>query len=56
MIHKGNNAEVDIIDPLFPRLPIYQSFYDKEATQLVKDMFNEDFEAYHYLKMDIFII
>ena len=33
--------------------PTYQSFYDTEAIQLVTDIFNEDFEAYHYLKMDI---
>lgn len=53
MIHKGNYAEADITDPSFPRLPTYQSFYDTEAIQLVTDIFNEDFEAYHYLKMDI---
>ncbi|MFE7738092.1 RNA methyltransferase, partial [Bacillus cereus] len=53
MIHKGNYAEADITDPSFPRLPTYQSFYDTEAIKLVTDIFNEDFEAYHYLKMDI---
>ncbi|MEC2467873.1 RNA methyltransferase, partial [Bacillus cereus] len=53
MINKGNYAEAEITDPLFPRLPTNQSFYDTEAIQLVTDIFNEDFESYHYLKMDI---
>lgn len=37
----------------FSRLPTFQRFYDTEAIQLVTNIFNEDFEAYHYFKMDI---
>ena len=47
-IFKGNYADADITNPLFPRLPTYDSFYDVEATQLVKEIFNKDFNTYKY--------
>ncbi|HHL0974578.1 TPA: RNA methyltransferase, partial [Bacillus cereus] len=47
-IFKGNFADADITDPLFPRLPTYDSFYDYETIQLVQDIFNKDFTTYKY--------
>ncbi|ARW58527.1 beta-galactosidase [Bacillus phage Carmel_SA] len=47
-IFKGNFADADITDPLFPRLPTYDSFYDLETIQLVQDIFNKDFITYKY--------
>ncbi|CAM4375867.1 sulfotransferase family 2 domain-containing protein [Bacillus albus] len=47
-IFRGNFADADITDPLFPRLPTYDSFYDHEAIQLVQDIFNKDFSTYNY--------
>lgn len=47
-IFKGNFADADITDPLFPRLPTYDSFYDCETIQLVQDIFNKDFTTYKY--------
>ncbi|MBJ7946276.1 MULTISPECIES: sulfotransferase family 2 domain-containing protein [Bacillus cereus group] len=46
--YKGNYADGDITDPLFPRHPTYDSFYDEETIQLVKDIFKEDFTTYKY--------
>ncbi|MBG0968033.1 sulfotransferase family 2 domain-containing protein [Bacillus sp. SRB3LM] len=48
MSHKGNYADVDITDPLFPRLPTYKSFYDNECLQLVHCIFHQDFKMYKY--------
>lgn len=47
-IFKGDYADADITDPLFPRLPTYDSFYDNETIQLVEDIFNKDFTTYRY--------
>ncbi|KMP40726.1 sulfotransferase family 2 domain-containing protein [Bacillus cereus] len=47
-IFKGNYADADITDPLFPRLPTYESFYDSETIQLVEDIFKKDFTVYKY--------
>ncbi|PEM58204.1 sulfotransferase family 2 domain-containing protein [Bacillus wiedmannii] len=47
-IFKGAFADADITDPLFPRLPTYDSFYDQETIQLVQDIFNKDFSTYKY--------
>ncbi|MGE1026701.1 sulfotransferase family 2 domain-containing protein, partial [Bacillus sp. GMs2/2] len=47
-IFKGNYADADITDPLFPRLPTYGSFYDSETIQLVEDIFKKDFTVYKY--------
>ncbi|MCT4574039.1 RNA methyltransferase, partial [Bacillus thuringiensis] len=47
-IFKGDYADANIIDPLFPRLPTYDSFYDAETTQLVEDIFKTDFTIYKY--------
>ncbi|KFN01742.1 RNA methyltransferase [Bacillus clarus] len=47
-IYKGNYADADITNPLFPKLPTYDSFYDEEAIQLVKDIFKQDFNMYGY--------
>ncbi len=47
-IFKGNFADANITDPLFPRLPTYDSFYDHETIQLVQDIFNKDFIIYKY--------
>ncbi|MEH7242417.1 RNA methyltransferase, partial [Bacillus sp. JJ269] len=47
-IFKGNYADADITDPLFPRLPTYESFYDSETIQLVENIFNKDFTVYKY--------
>lgn len=40
--------DADINDPLFPRIPTYNSFYDTETIQLVEDIFNKDFTTYQY--------
>ena len=48
VLFKGNFADADITDPLFPRLPTYDSFYDYETIQLVQDIFNKDFTTYKY--------
>ncbi|MGF9814336.1 sulfotransferase family 2 domain-containing protein [Bacillus toyonensis] len=47
-IFKGNFADADITDPLFPRIPTYNSFYDYETIQLVQYIFNKDFTTYKY--------
>lgn len=47
-IFRGDFADADITDPLFPRLPTYDSFYDHETIQLVQDIFNKDFSTYNY--------
>ncbi|OKO50645.1 RNA methyltransferase (plasmid) [Bacillus toyonensis] len=47
-IFKGNFADADITDPLFPRMPTYNSFYDYETIQLVQYIFNKDFTTYNY--------
>ncbi|ANS51775.1 hypothetical protein BT246_64830 (plasmid) [Bacillus thuringiensis] len=46
--HEGNYADVDITDPLFPRLPTYKSFYANECLQLVHCIFHQDFKMYKY--------
>lgn len=48
MSHEGNYADVDITDPLFPRLPTYRSFYDSECVGLVHSIFHQDFKMYKY--------
>lgn len=48
MAHEGNYADVDITDPLFPRLPTYKSFYDNECLGLVYSIFHQDFKIYKY--------
>ncbi|PEL32357.1 sulfotransferase family 2 domain-containing protein [Bacillus toyonensis] len=48
MIYKGVYAEADITNPLFPRLPTYDSFYDAETIQLVQEVFAKDFNMYNY--------
>lgn len=52
MIHKGDYAEADIFDPLFPKLPTYDSFYNKETRQLVREIYAKDFEMYGYDRND----
>lgn len=52
MIFEGMYAEADITDPLFPRLPTYKSFYDKECIQLVTEIFYQDFITYNYPEWD----
>ncbi|HDR6388564.1 MULTISPECIES: sulfotransferase family 2 domain-containing protein [Bacillus] len=44
----GDYTDADITDPLFPRIPTYDSFYDHETIQLVQDIFNKDFITYKY--------
>ena len=48
MIYKGNFSEADITDPLFPRYPTFESFYDAECIQLVQTIFQNDFNTYKY--------
>ncbi|KLA27069.1 sulfotransferase family 2 domain-containing protein [Bacillus cereus] len=48
MIYKGHYAEADITNLLFPRLPTYDSFYNKETIQLVEEVFEKDFLIYKY--------
>lgn len=48
MSQEGNYANVDITDPLFPRLPTYRSFYDSECAGLVHSIFHQDFKMYKY--------
>ncbi|MEJ9245739.1 glyoxalase, partial [Bacillus cereus] len=55
MIYKGNFSEGDfsegdITDPLFPRHPTFESFYDTECIQLVQTIFQNDFDTYKYSK------
>jgi hypothetical protein len=50
MIYKGNFSDADITDPLFPRHPTFESFYDDECIQLVKTIFQKDFDTYRYNK------
>lgn len=45
-LFKGDYRDADITDPLFPRFPTYDSFYDSETIQLVEDIFNKDFTIY----------
>lgn len=47
-IFEGDYVDADITDPLFPRIPTYNSFYDTETIQLVEDIFNKDFTTYQY--------
>ncbi|OJD69621.1 sulfotransferase family 2 domain-containing protein [Bacillus sp. NH11B] len=47
-IFKGAYADADITDPLFPRIPTYDSFYDHETIQLVQEIFYKDFITYKY--------
>lgn len=47
-VFKGPFADADITDPLFPRLPTYDSFYNHETIQLAQDIFNKDFSTYKY--------
>ncbi|GAB6507515.1 sulfotransferase family 2 domain-containing protein [Bacillus paranthracis] len=48
MIYKGNFSEADITDPLFPRYPTFECFYDTECIQLVQTIFQNDFNTYKY--------
>ncbi|KAB2399244.1 MULTISPECIES: sulfotransferase family 2 domain-containing protein [Bacillus cereus group] len=48
MVYKGVYAEADITTPIFPRFPTYDSFYDAETIQLVREVFAKDFNMYHY--------
>lgn len=50
MIYKGDFSEGDITDPLFPRHPTFESFYDTECIQLVQTIFQNDFDTYKYSK------
>ncbi|HDR7795982.1 TPA: sulfotransferase family 2 domain-containing protein [Bacillus luti] len=50
MIYKGNFSDADITDPLFPRHPTFESFYDTECIQLVQTIFQQDFDTYKYSK------
>ena len=45
---KANFSDADITDPLFPRHPTFESFYDDECIQLVKTIFQKDFDTYRY--------
>ncbi|MFJ7557889.1 sulfotransferase family 2 domain-containing protein [Bacillus thuringiensis] len=53
MNYKGSYADHDITNPLFPKLPTYKSFYDKESIELVSEIFTDDFESYGYKKNEI---
>lgn len=48
MTHKGNFANVSFTDPSFPKFPTYDSFYDSETRQLVRELYKKDFETYGY--------
>lgn len=50
MIYRGNFSEANITDPLFPRYPTFESFYDTECIQLVQTIFQNDFDTYRYSK------
>ncbi len=50
MIYRGNFSEASITDPLFPRYPTFEGFYDTECIQLVQTIFQNDFDTYRYSK------
>ncbi len=53
MILTGNYADMKITNETFSKsgkYPTYDSFYDKETTNLVNTIFSKDFEVYGYQK------
>ncbi|GKU80695.1 sulfotransferase family 2 domain-containing protein [Niallia sp. NCCP-28] len=49
----GNFAETIISKKMLEEfIPDYKSFYDKETAELVRDIYNEDFEIYGYDKKE----
>jgi hypothetical protein len=49
MIEKGAFAEVKMsLKPYGRSLPTYESFYDEETKDLVRELFKKDFEKYGY--------
>ncbi|YCI79642.1 hypothetical protein M1D47_14395 [Bacillus sp. R1-10] len=56
MVQKGEYAEAILtVEKSAGRLPTYESFYNKETKELVKEMFANDFEIYGYDKDNIII-
>lgn len=54
MVEKGAFADHKLtLEPYNKPLPTYESFYDKETKDLVKELFKEDFEKYKYNKEDL---
>lgn len=52
MRKQGHYAEKIITEEIFSKnfLPTYDSFYDRETTELVNEIFKKDFEVYGYEK------
>lgn len=49
MVKKEKSADAAVTKTTFDWvIPTYESFYDKEATQLVADIFKKDFEVYGF--------
>ncbi|MBX9957266.1 sulfotransferase family 2 domain-containing protein [Peribacillus simplex] len=56
MVQKGEYAEAILtVEKSAGRFPTYESFYNKESKELVKEIFAKDFEIYGYDKDNIII-